>query len=118
MPRPPTSTPRTLDLKHFLLRAESLHLYRAFLRVASRAPGGGGGGGISSSSSSPSSSSSSPRAELVKTIRSEFERASGAAVAAAATAEGKDSSTQAIKHAIADGKLQLKRLEEMLGMQR
>lgn len=56
----------------------------------------------------------------MRTIRSEFELASKAAVGAAATA-GSDSSspsTQAIKHAIADGKLQLKRLEEMLGMQR
>ena len=116
-PRPPRPGPRPLDLKHFLLRSEALHLYRDFLRVATRAPGGRSG-------------DSSPRAELAATIRAEFERAkggvgeSGGGGGGGGGGEGKGTgdssaaSTQAIKHALADGKLQLKRLEEMLGMQR
>ena len=113
-PRPPLRPrPPPLDLRHFLLRSEALHLYRAFLRVAARAPGGSGGSG-----------NSSPRAELAATIRAEFERAKresggGESGGKGGAREGKEKvSTVAIKHAIADGKLQLKRLEEMLGMQR
>ena len=116
-PRPPRPGPPPLDLKHFMLRSEALHLYRAFLRVASRAPVGGGG-------------SSSPRAELAATIRAEFERAKKKGGESGGREGGREKkkgggeddsaavSTLAIKHAIADGKLQLKRLEEMLGMQR
>ena len=119
-PRPPRPGPPPLDLKHFMLRSEALHLYRAFLRVAARAPAGGGNGG----------GGGSPRAELAATIRAEFERAKkgggesggggGGAGGEGKEKKGDDSavSTLAIKHAIADGKLQLKRLEEMLGMQR
>lgn len=112
-PRPGPPPPLGLDLKHFLLRSEALHLYRAFLRVAARAPSGGSGGGTGSS----------PRAELVATIRAEFERAKGGGNGGGGEAGGGGksaaaASTQAIKHAIADGKLQLKRLEETLGMQR
>ena len=118
-PRPPRPRPGPppLDLKHFMLRSEALHLYRAFLRVAARAPGGSRGDG-------------SPRAELAATIRAEFERAKGGTSAGGGSGGGREgkekkegeysapASTQTIKHAIADGKLQLKRLEEMLGMQR
>jgi len=109
-PRPPRPgpPPPTFDLKHFLLRSEALHLYRAFLRVASRAPSGDGGGGRNTS----------PRAELAATIRAEFERAKKNGAGAGGGRDSAASTTLAIKHAIADGKLQLKRLEEMLGMQR
>jgi hypothetical protein len=64
----------------------------------------------------------------VATIRAEFERArangSSGSQGGGSEKGGKKekgasaTSTQAIKHALADGKLQLKRLEEMLGMQR
>lgn len=109
LPRPGPLPPLDLDLKHFLLRSEALHLYRAFLRVAARAPNGGG-------SSGGGTGTASPRAELAATIRAEFERAKGKGGGGGKNAA--TASAQAIKHAIADGKLQLKRLEEMLGMQR
>ena len=60
------------------------------------------------------------------TIRAEFERARAKGSEGGSDEKGggkkkegdTTASTQAIKHALADGKLQLKRLEEMLGMQR
>ncbi|KAI7836757.1 hypothetical protein COHA_009395 [Chlorella ohadii] len=75
------------DLKAFILRSEVLHLYRHLLRAAKGAQDTGA------------------RAELRGEIRRQFE------------AQRSRQEPEAIRFLLSDGKLKLKQLGEMLGMQ-
>ncbi|PRW50970.1 LYR family of Fe S cluster biogenesis [Chlorella sorokiniana] len=75
------------DLKAFILRSEVLHLYRQLLRAAKGAQNAGS------------------RAELRGEIRRQFDAQRGR------------QEPEAIRFLLSDGKLKLKQLGEMLGMQ-
>ena len=95
--------PPAFDLSHFILRAQALALYRQALRSVRRAPPDARGGSGARHSS----------AAVALTLPADELRA---AVRSATNGARKADTTAQVKFLLAEGKLQLRKLNEMLGL--